>query len=232
MKNQKLNLSLVLVITGTAILSVPAMAAINVISDYSSASGVNDNIDIQNFQNPISSSETFYLSGTLTYNKVDSSATTRDYFSLRPTNGNHQYLIGKTNDNFEFRSISPTTIIPLNGLQDRISDDGTVIDFVVKLNNELGAGGFWLNPDRSKTENNQEITTYTSLAFSSSSTSIVDIFFYSGDPNGYTGQVDYTGFKTYTGTDSPFAVPEIETYGLWLGVFSFSFIFLRRRLRS
>jgi hypothetical protein len=173
----------------------------------------------------------YYLSGKMDFTTVSSDITDYAFINFS-SGGTVRFLLGinSTGNKFILRTYTggPTNH-NLNGLADDLIS-GDSVDFVLKVDQVNSSMSFWLNPDRTKLENDQGSATITNnlSPFTFGSLNIITL---STGGNTTTGNTAFSNFAFYTDTDSPFAVPEPSTYALIFGGLALGFVMLRRRFK-
>lgn len=204
-----------------------ASAAVFSVPDWTGSSGGNDNSIKETFDR----TNNYYISGKITFTTIDTNDAAFSVFSL-DDGPVYKSVIGKMSYEAAFAYRYNT----VNSLITRAAGDlasGDVIDFVLKVDGSNSSHTFWLNPDRTKIESNQGSAEITNNMNPFHYGHVNGIYFKTGRPSGtFIGETSFENFAVYTGTDTPFAVPEPETYALIFGGLALGFVMLRRRFKA
>ena len=201
-------------------------AAIVAIPDYT-LNTKGSNLGNYTFADSISSG-TFYYKGTITWDTYDNSNST-EWINIIDT----KTSVGR------FYAAAPTELyarryaggFPAATLIDNftVAEDAT-LTFVLKVDYTNNQSSFWVDPDFTKRESAQ--TALLLNAGTSNLGTLTHIDYTAAGTGTYTGVVDYTGQKLYTLGDTPFAIPEPETYALLFGGLALGFVMLHRRKKA
>jgi len=161
----------------------------------------------------ITGEDSVYIAGTMTFDSVDTSIA-YDVVEISPVGG-YDYQWGHRWDGAVFGFLYPDPDAEID------TDLAAAESFltVLKIDQTTGDYSFFADPDLSMLEgDNTPLFSRTGGV-----TGTIDgVQFRGGNAGNDSGQVDYTGFAVYTGSDTPFAlppsteaIPEPSTFVIW-----------------
>lgn len=162
-----------------------------------------------------------YYVGTMTFDSVDESSSFFSFEARTDEGGsNGSNIIAQWVKRFNGTEVAITA--PVNNTLDNASV-GYSFTMALKIDQTTGDYTYWLNPNFGASEASN---TVTGSGTGASTATVESVQFRWG--SGTVGVTDFTDFAVYTGSDTPFAIPEPSA--LLLSGLGF-LLFLRRRRR-
>ena len=213
-----------LVIMATIMVGSLKAAIINIPDFTLNTVGANQgNFDLTN---PISSG-TFYYKGTITWTTFDGTDS-KEWINMIDSKTGIGRFVDAQPTNLYARRYNG---VGVNTLIDNFTfSDGATLTFVIKVDYKNNLSSFWIDPDFTKRESAQ--TALLLNVGTSHLDPLTDINYTAvGETttDKYNEEVTYSSQTVHTLGDTPFAIPEPESYALLFGGLALGFVILQRR---
>ena len=179
------------------------------------------------FADPINSG-TFYYSGAIKWNTFDPDGV--EWINIDDTNVSvRRHRLATPNTLYIRRDYQGNTID--TAVPNLTISQETSLNFTLKIDYQNNLISFWLNPDFNLSENVQANPVLFNDPIDSLS-ALRNIYYTASDPGAYTADITYSSQTVHTLGDTPFAIPEPETYALLFGGLALGFVMLQRRKKA